>query len=332
MMLFRAPLRVSLFGGGTDYPAYYSRKPGAVIGFAIDKYIYTSVLPLTSFVEYRFRLAYSKIETVDKPAKIQHPVVRAALYMLDCGDPMDISVQADLPASSGLGSSSSFAVCVLTALHGVLGHDVTKGELAQEAIRLERDLLKEHVGDQDQYHASFGGFHRFDFIPIPSPHVGMTDLSEHGSVTEHMLLVHTGIKRWASDIAREQVRRTARGMLDQELDLMVNLTNEAEIALRDADEERRLHQIARLLRESWEIKRSLSPAISSPQIDDLYELCLRHGALAGKLCGAGGGGFFLVVVPSERRKAFIDAVGERRCVSFGIDHQGAKVLRTNDDS
>ncbi len=324
MVAVRTPLRVSLFGGGTDYPAYFSRERGAVLGFTIDKYIYLSALRLTSSVDYRYRLSYSKVETVDSVAAIQHPVLRAVLQHYGFDEPTDFSVQADLPASAGLGSSSAFTVSVINLISHLMATPRTRMELAREAIHAEQVLLRENVGVQDQLHASFGGINRFDLhgdsfrmVPI---NISGRDLQ---MLADWMVLVYTGVKRRASAVVAEQVARTSDGSLDAELREMVGFVEAAQQILEDvARRDDTPSRIGSLLHQSWQVKKRLSSRITAPEIDELYQSCLGNGAIGGKLCGAGGGGFLLMVVPPERRQRFEEAIGRRQCVRFRIDCHG----------
>jgi D-glycero-alpha-D-manno-heptose-7-phosphate kinase len=331
MVAVRTPLRVSLFGGGTDYPAYFQRTPGAVLGFTIDKYIYLSALRLTTSVDYRYRLSYSKVENVDSVGAIEHPVVRAVLQHYGFDEPTDFSVQADLPAAAGLGSSSAFTVSVINLVSHLMGTPRTRMELAREAIHTEQVLLRENVGVQDQLHASFGGINRFD-LHGDSFRIGPVNISGRDLqvLADWMVLVYTGVKRHASAIAAEQVRSTADGALDTELREMLGFVDAAQQVLEDARRrDDAPSRIGALLHQSWQVKKRLSAKVSAPQIDELYEFCLGNGAIGGKLCGAGGGGFLLMVVPPERRGALEEAVGERQCVRFQIDSQGSVLIASS---
>ena len=321
----RTPLRVSLFGGGTDYPAYFHRSPGAVLGFTIDKYIYISALPLTAVVDYRYRLSYSKIENVDSVDEIEHPVVRTVLQHYGWEEPTDFSVQADLPAAVGLGSSSAFTVSMVNLVSHLTGMPRTRMELAREAIHTEQVLLRENVGVQDQLHSSFGGINRFDLsgdgFRLTPVNISGRDLA---GLADWMVLVYTGIKRRATGIVEEQVGNTRSRAVDGELREMLALVDEAQRVLEDRE---RIGEAPRrigvLLDRSWRLKKRLSSSITAPQIDDLYDFCLANGAAGGKLCGAGGGGFLLMVVPPERRAGFEAAIGARRCVRFAVDLHGS---------
>jgi D-glycero-alpha-D-manno-heptose-7-phosphate kinase len=327
-LISRTPLRVSMFGGGTDYPGYFEREQGAVLGFAINKYIYISALQLSAFVDYKFRLSYSRIETTESADAIQHPMVRALLTHHGHTQPTDFSMQADLPASAGLGSSSAFTVGFINLLSGLNGVPRTKYELAREAIYAEQVLLKENVGIQDQLHASFGGINRFNFkgedfsvVPI---RISGADLRE---LTQWMILVYTQVKRRASKVVQEQVSNIGARTVDAQLGAMVRQVEEAQRILENGRGEGRIRDIAKILHEGWRLKKSLSSSVSLPAIDELYEQCLTNGALGGKLCGAGGGGFLLMMVPPSRRAAFKAKLGERNCVDIDVDCDGSVLLR-----
>jgi D-glycero-alpha-D-manno-heptose-7-phosphate kinase len=328
MIAVRTPLRVGLFGGGTDYPAYFRREPGAVIGFTIDKYVYLSALRLSAAVDYRYRLSYSKIENVDSVAAIQHPVVRAVLQRYGFDEPTDFSVQADLPASAGLGSSSAFTVSVIKLISHLIGVPRTPMEVAREAIEVEQVTLCENVGVQDQLHASFGGINRFD-LHDESFRVTPIDISGAGLrlLADWMVLVYTGVKRRASTVVSEQLKSTKAGLLDAELREMHGFVDAAQQLLESSGARDDMPAaIGDLLHHSWQVKKRLSPRVTAPEIDRLYEFCLANGALGGKLCGAGGGGFLLMVVPPERRESFEAAVGERLCVRFAITPHGSMLV------
>jgi D-glycero-alpha-D-manno-heptose-7-phosphate kinase len=322
----RTPLRVSLFGGGSDYPEWYRHRPGAVLGFTIDKYIYISALRLTSFVDYRYRLTYSRVEERNDIAEIQHPVVRAVLTREEFSSPMDYSIQADLPANVGLGSSSAFTVGFVRLISSLKGLSRTKLELAEVAIDIEQNALQERVGIQDQLHAAFGGLNHFTFegdrFNITPVHVSGMDLDR---LADWLVLVYTGVKRHASQVLQTQVANTIDHKVDDELEAMVKLVGEAHRILETTHGDDMPVELALLLEESWRLKKRLSPNVSTPEIDDLYERCRRAGALAGKLCGAGSGGFLLMVVPPERRAFLCEEVGVERCIDFRIEDAGSVV-------
>ncbi len=324
----RTPLRVSLFGGGSDYPDWYRHTPGAVLGFTIDKYIYISALRLPKFVDYSYRLSYSKLETGHDFAAIEHSVVREVLAKSSFTDPVDISVQADLPANSGLGSSSAFAVGFIHLLSALTGVRRTKHELADLAIDIEQNVLKERVGVQDQLHATFGGINRFDFH---GDDIAVKPLRVNGATIDQLddwlTLVYTGTKRHASATLSEQIENTASRKLDQELQAMVDLVDEGEKVFAASPPDELPHRLAELMREGWAIKRQLSSNVTSPAIDELHDFCVDNGALAAKLCGAGAGGFLLALVDPERRDGFVEALGAARCIPIRIDLSGSSMWR-----
>ncbi len=324
----RTPLRVSLFGGGTDYPSWYQRERGGVLGFTIDKYIYISALRLTSFTDYRYRLSYSRVETTQTVEEIQHPVVRAVLKRESFDEPIDCSVQADLPANTGLGTSSSFTVGFLNLIAAMKGVPRARMELARLAIEVEQNDLQERVGIQDQLHATYGGLNHFEFegdqVRVLTPHVRAETLD---ALTDWMMLVYTGQKRHASATLEEQLANTAARKVDGELREMLALVDEAHGVFENCQPDTLPLELSRLLNENWRLKRRLSSQVSNTEIDNLYDLCVSQGALSGKLLGAGGGGFLLVIVPPERRAAFIECLGRERCVPFQVAHHGSTILR-----
>ncbi len=327
MIVSRTPLRVSFFGGGTDYPEYFQRARGAVLGMAIDKYIYISALRLSSVIDYRYRVAYSRIETVTDARDLQHPVVRAVIQHFGLVDPLDISIMADLPARSGLGSSSSFTVGLLNLVHCLQKHPVTKLDLARTAVFVERELLAENVGVQDQYHAAFGGLNRFEFsagrtriepVQMTSPCLA--------ALNNSLFLVYTGVTRFASKTLDEQMQRTRDHSVDNELSHLLTLVDQAMNVLECEDPDQLLADFGAMLHEGWETKKRLSSRVSSPQIDELYEAARAAGALGGKLCGAGSGGFLLMLVPPERQPVFFEQMRNTAVIPIGMDTIGSTIL------
>lgn len=322
----RTPLRVSMFGGGTDYPEWFNDHPGAVLGFTINKYIYISSLRMSAFVDYRYRVGYSKVETVQEISEIQHPVVRAVLEREQFDTPMDYSIQADLPASTGLGSSSAFTTGFLNLISALKGTTRSKLELARLAIDTEHNLLGERVGIQDQLHAAFGGINRFDFqgdeLSIKPVQVSAEDLA---LLSEWMVLVYTGITRSASKTLDEQLDNITSAKIDDELGAMVELVDRADAVFQKQTGDALARELAELLAESWELKKRFSGKVSNPAIDELHQRCVDAGALGAKLCGAGSGGFLLVMVPPERRAELTAAVGAGSCIDFEIEHHGSLV-------
>ena len=327
LLTSRTPLRVSFFGGGTDYPEYFQRARGAVLGMGINKYTYVSALVLPNVIDYRYRVTYSSIETVADASEIRHPVVREALKHFRVEQPLHISTMTDLPSRSGLGSSSSFTVGLVNLLNLLQDRPTTKLDLARQAIFIERDLLGENVGVQDQYHAAFGGLNRFDFTadrtritPIQMSGLGQSAL------TGSLILVYTGVTRFASETLDEQMTKTRSGSADRDLSHLLALTDQAVDVLEGKDPETMLRDFGAMLHDGWETKKKLSSKVSTPEIDALYDACLAAGALGGKLCGAGAGGFLLMLVPPERQARFREAMRDSRLTPIGLDTQGSTIL------
>lgn len=327
VLITQTPLRVSLFGGGTDYPEYYERRPGAVIGLAIDKYIYIAALPLTGHQGYNFRVAYSSVEFTDNIDSIQHPVVREVLRLFDIKDKLDISIMSDLPATgSGLGSSSAFTVGFLNVAYSLTGRACTKIDLARKAIHVERVLLKENVGVQDQLHATFGGLNRFDFR---GKQISITPMQVPGEtmhiLSQSMVLVHTGIARRATAIVEEQVKATKTTNIDKDLGTLFSLVDDC-AALLEGPPNQILPALGKMLSESWYIKRSLTKAISNTAIDDLFDAIIKAGAYGAKLCGAGGGGYFLALIDPGKIADLRAAVDPLVVIPIGIDTEGSTLV------
>ncbi|MDQ2105445.1 GHMP family kinase ATP-binding protein [Azospirillum isscasi] len=324
MIISRTPFRISLFGGGTDFPKWYRAHGGAVIGGAIDKYCYISLRRLPPFFEYRHRIVYSNIEQVREVADIRHPAVRAVLGEMGMSEGLEIHHDGDLPARSGLGSSSSFTVGLLNALHAFHGRMVTKEQLAAEAIHIEQTVIGEAVGSQDQTWAAYGGLNRIDFNVDGSIDVTPLIMNRvrREALQSHLVLYFTGLSRYASDIEKDKIAN-----LDaceaQLLDMRAMVDEAASIL---GDPRRDLADLGRLLHESWMLKRTLSPGVSNPAIDELYETALGAGALGGKLLGAGGGGFLLLFVPPERQDGLRKRLEAFTAVKFRFDNAGSKIV------
>lgn len=323
----RTPLRVSFFGGGTDYPDYFHRRPGAVVGMAIDRYIYVSALKLSDIIDYKYRVSYSRLERTKSHAEIEHPVVRAVLGHYSIDDALDISIQSDLPASSGMGSSSSFTVGLVNLAAALKKRSMTRLDLSREAIHVEQVLLQENVGVQDQLHASFGGMNRFDFV---DGRIRITPVQMSAPCQEHLLaslvLVYTGRTRFASEVVADQVAATRDKKIDRELSHLLALVSQAVDVLESGDPDSMLKDFGAMMHEGWQTKRKLSAGVSSPEIDALYDAALAAGATGGKLCGAGGGGFLLMVVPSHARARFEEAMNGACLIPVGMDRQGSVIL------
>jgi D-glycero-alpha-D-manno-heptose-7-phosphate kinase len=323
VIITRTPYRMSFFGGGTDYPVWFREHGGAVIGTTIDKYCYISCRYLPPFFEHRSRVVYSKIENVQSNTDIVHPAVRGVLTTLGVEAGVEIHHDGDLPARTGIGSSSAFTVGLLHAVQALRGVMPTRMELAREAIRIEQDVLGESVGCQDQVLAAFGGLLRVDFEPDGAIRVAPLVLppSRLETLESHLLLFFTGFARTASDIAREQITRTP--LLGRELAALRGLVDDAQRLLCSTAE---LTEFGRLLHEAWQVKRSLTSQVSTQQIDGIYDRAQRAGALGGKLMGAGGGGFMLLFAEPDRHAAVRTALDGLLEVPFRFDRGGSELV------
>jgi D-glycero-alpha-D-manno-heptose-7-phosphate kinase len=323
MIICRTPYRVSLFGGGTDYPGWYRRHGGAVLAATIDKYCYLTCRHLPPFFEHRIRVVYRKIEACRTLDEVSHPTVRETLRFLGVDRGVELHHDGDLPARSGMGSSSAFTVSLLNALHALKGEMATKQQLAREAIHIEQDVLGETVGSQDQVLAAHGGLRHVRFHPDGEIEVGPVVLppGRLAELRSYLLLVYTGIARTAADVAKSYVpgldarRRQLRMMkdfVDEALGVLTGGVN--------------LVPIGELLHEAWLAKRSLSPIVSNPEVDDLYDRARSAGAIGGKLTGAGGGGFLLLFAPPDRHADILAALDDRIHVPFEFDTGGSQII------
>lgn len=322
MIITSTPFRMSFFGGGTDREDFFNEYGGAVLSTTFDKYCYVTVRHLPRFFEYRSELAYSKTEKVSSYGEIQHPLIRNAMRMLDIHE-IHLSYDADLPARSGLGTSSSFAVGMLSAFYSLKGKYVDKRRLADEAIYLERVLCRETGGWQDQIAASFGGLNRINFSKEGyevKPVIISPERKER--LNENLLLFFTGFTRFSSEIQAVN----AQGGADRNAQLreMLNLVDDAERVLTDKAAD--LDDFGRLLDYTWRLKRQTGCAVSTDSIDGLYAKGIAAGALGGKLLGAGGGGFLLFYVRPEKRHAVLEALKDLLHVPFQFENSGTRVV------
>jgi D-glycero-alpha-D-manno-heptose-7-phosphate kinase len=323
MIISRTPFRISFFGGGTDYPEWYLKHGGAVLATTIDKYCYINCRYLPPFFEHRYCIVYSKVEHCQTVDEILHPAVRESLRYLDVRRGVEIHHDADIPARSGIGSSSAFSVGLLNALYALKGQMVSKHRLAMESVHLEQDILKETVGSQDQVLAAYGGlnqivFHRNGEIIVTPITVGADRRNELAS---HLMLFYTGIRRTASVIAESFVPGIDHRR--RQLRIMKDLVDES-ISIVSGD--RDILEFGELLHEAWLAKRSLSTTISNPDIDALYDAARAAGALGGKLVGAGGGGFFLLFVPPSKQRDVRDTLSTLIHVPFKFEFSGSQII------
>ena len=324
MVITKTPFRISFFGGGTDYPVWYRKNGGAVLSTSINKYCYIYTRHLPPFFNYKYRIRYTKREEVNKTEEIQHPSVRACLNFMNFDDGIEMVHTSDIPAMSGIGSSSAFTVGFLNSLYALAEKPITKKDLALNAIHVEQDLIGENVGSQDQTAAAFGGFNRIDFLPHGDITVSPVAISSKRlrDLEKHLMLFFTGFVRNASDIAAEQIKNTPNK--EVELKKMRGMVDEAVRILKDEHSE--LDDFGRLLHESWLLKPGLASKISNSLIDQIYDDAFRAGALGGKVLGAGGGGFVLFFVPPERRERVKKELGKMLHVPFNFENGGSQVL------
>jgi D-glycero-alpha-D-manno-heptose-7-phosphate kinase len=324
LIITRTPLRISFFGGGTDYPVWYREHGGAVLSTTIDKSCYITSRWLPPFFEYHSRISYSKVENVGRNSQIEHPSVRACLQFMGIDDGVEVHHVADLPARTGLGTSSAFTVGFLLGLYALKDQMRDKYALTADAIHVERDLLQEAVGAQDQASCAHGGFNRITFHTNDAIEVKriMASPSRLAELEQYLALYFTGFSRTASEIAKEQLKATPHRQ--RELMEMLQMVDEAEDIVTSPN--RSLKEFGRLLHEGWQIKRTLTQRISNSNIDEIYEAGRSAGALGGKLLGAGGGGFMLFFVPPERKEALRRRLKNLLCVPFSFSNRGSDVV------
>ncbi len=322
MIITQTPFRMSFFGGGTDFSGFYNEHGGAVISTTFDKYCYVTVRHLPRFFEYKTHLTYSKTEQVNSYEEIQHPAIRNAMKWLDMHE-IRLTYESDLPARSGLGTSSSFAVGMLEAFYALKGKYADKRKLADDAIHLERTLCNEAGGIQDQIAASFGGFNRINFSRdgyTVSPVI--ISPARKAALNDNLLLFFTGFSRFSSDIQKT----TEKSMKDKTAQLieMYHLVDDAEKIL--TDETVSIDEFGKLLDYTWKLKRGISSGITTDAIDEQYEKAMNAGALGGKLLGAGGGGFLLFYVPKYKQEAVKNALHGQLHVPFRFENDGTKII------
>ncbi|MDD5109534.1 MAG: kinase [Candidatus Omnitrophica bacterium] len=324
MIITRTPLRISFFGGGTDYPAWYDKNGGSVLSTTINKYCYISCRYLPPFFNHKYRIRYVEREEVQVVDEIKHPSVRECIRFMNVGHGIEMVHTSDIPARSGVGSSSAFTVGFLQALNALKGKMSSKRQLARDAIYVEHNLIKENVGAQDQVAVAFGGLNKIDFggddvfyvypVTIPRERIDLFQT--------HLMLFFTGFSRNASDIAGEQIRKTSelkkelqeiKGMVDAAIDILNSQTRD-------------IKDFGKLLHESWLIKRSLTPMISSDEINSIYDISRKAGALGGKLLGAGGGGFILLFAEPAVQIKIKEKLKNILHVPFTFEKLGSQVI------
>jgi len=324
MIITRTPYRVSFFGGGTDYPAYYLKHGGKVLGTAIDKYCYLNIRKLPPFFDHKYRIVYSKMENVNSIEEITHPSVRETLKYLKIDYGVSIHHDGDIPARSGMGSSSAFTVGLLNSLYALEGKVISKRDMAFEAINIEQELIKEHVGSQDQVFAAYGGLNVINFLAngeiVVEPIIMTPDKFE--DFENKFMLFFTGFSRTADKIAADKIKNLPNN--GASLSRMKDLVDEGYKIL--ISKNRDLREFGELLSENWKLKKTLSVKISMPEIDEMYEIAIKNGAIGGKLLGAGGGGFIVFYVEPENKLKVEIALKKYLHVPFKFDFDGSRII------
>lgn len=323
MIISRTPFRISFFGGGSDYPAWYRKYGGSVLVTTINKYCYLSCRYYPPFFEHKFRIVYIKSEDCKTVEEVSHPAVREILRYLKWDRGLEIHHVGDLPARGGMGSSSSFTVGLLHALYGMQGRMLSKKQLAMESIHVEQDILSETVGSQDQVSTAYGGLNHVLFQENGEIVVKPMTVSQDRihQLESHLMLFYTGIKRTASDVAQSYVNNI-EGKKKQ-METMAGLVDES-IAILSSD--RDILDFGRLLHEAWKIKCSFSDRVSNATVDEIYAKAVSAGAIGGKIAGAGGGGFMVLFVPPERRGRVREGLKNLVHVPFRFEGHGSQII------
>jgi D-glycero-alpha-D-manno-heptose-7-phosphate kinase len=327
MIITRTPLRISFCGGGTDLASYYLSRQGEVVSTALNKYVYITINRLSPYFENRILLKYSESELVDTVNEIRHPIIREAMKLTGVVESVEIASMADIPAGTGLGSSSTYAVGLLHALHAFKGEYVSASQLAREACRIEIELLNDPIGKQDQYIAAYGGLCDIRFNADESVFVDPVICSSdtRRALQNNLLIFYTGLTRRAGDILEVQKAVTDHKM--EVLDRMKEMCGRILEVLRDG---RSLNILGEILHEGWLCKRTLVTEISNDLINDYYGKAIQAGAIGGKLLGAGGGGFLLFYVEPQNQARVRNALKNLQELPFGFEPQGSKVIYISD--
>lgn len=327
MIITKTPFRMSFFGGGTDIEEHFNFNKGAVLSTTFDKYCYVNVRHLPSFFDYSTELSYSKIERVSKIEDIEHPAIREAMKYLKMQD-IRLTYEADLPARSGLGTSSSFAVGMLSAFYALKGEYASKKQLADDAIFLERVLCNESGGWQDQIATAYGGLNRIDFYNGEyrvNPIIISKDRKR--KLNDNLMLFFTGFSRYSSTI-----QKSTKKLIDDKKEILNEMYQMVDEAERILTQDKSLDEFGELLNYSWKLKKALNKEISTNPIDELYETAIKAGALGGKLLGAGGGGFLLFYVKPEKQELVRKSLEKLLYIPFEFENEGTKVLYYSPES
>ena len=326
MIISRTPYRISLFGGGSDYPNWnsISGKKGSVLGFAINKYSYISLRYSPLFLKYKYRIYYSKTELVNQLNKIRHPAVRNIIKEMKIKQGLEIQHHGDLPARTGVGSSSSFSVGLINSLYALNNKKISKNKLASTAIHIEQNVIKENVGSQDQVWASYGGFNRIDFYKKNKFKVKNLIINQHkiDKLLNNFILIYTGISRYSDDLAKNIIQNLSSNI--KNISMMIDMVNEAENILINKNKD--IDEIGELLDHYWKIKKKLSNTITLDKIEDIYHKAKKAGAIGGKLLGAGSGGFMLLYVNQKNKSKVYEKLNKLIKIDIQVDLKGSIIL------
>ena len=326
MIISRTPYRISLFGGGSDYPSWnkISGKKGSVLGFAINKYSYISARSAPLFFKDKYRIAYSKIELTNKLNDIKHPAVKNIIKELKINQGIEIQHHGDLPARTGVGSSSSFSVGLINCLYALRDQKISKKKLAKTAIHIEQNIIKENVGSQDQVWSSYGGFNRIDFYKNNKFKVKNLSLNKKriDKLLNNFILVYTGITRYSNNLAKNIINNLTKNI--DNISAMIDMVTEAEKIL--LSQKRNIDEIGELLNSYWTIKKKLSNTITLNYIEEIYDKAIKSGAIGGKLLGAGSGGFLLLYVNDKNKSKVYQKLNKFIKLSIKVDYNGSVIL------
>jgi D-glycero-alpha-D-manno-heptose-7-phosphate kinase len=324
LIISKTPFRISFFGGGTDHPSWFREHGGKVIATTFDKYCYISIRNLPPFFDHKYRVVYSKIENVKSISELKHPAVREVLKYFDAKNGLEIHHDGDLPARSGLGSSSSFTVGLVNALNALEGKNKSSYELASTAIHIEQNLINECVGSQDQISAAYGGFNQIEFFNDETFSVEplLINLARKKALNDHLMLFFTGISRFSSDVSKSQIENMSN--CAAQMHELYAIAEEGASILTRPDIP--LEEFGKLLDKAWQNKRSLSDKISNNSIDSVYEAAKKAGAIGGKVLGAGGGGFILFFVNPENQEKVKKTLSKLTYVPFNFENTGSQIV------
>lgn len=324
MIITRTPFRISFFGGGTDLPDYYTKHGGAVLSTTIDKYLYITCRKLAPYWNYKHQLKYgSANEEVNEIDEIKHPSIRETMRFFNIDYGLDLHYNTDIPARSGMGTSSAFTVGLVNALYGLEGKMTSKRRLAAEAIHIEQDLIAEAVGSQDQIAAAFGGLNHITFKKDGGFFVSPVTVSKsrREELENHLVLIFTGFQRFASDIEKDKISN-----LDKKQEVLARMSELTEKAVDILNNDEDICEFGKLMNDAWQLKKSLSDKVSTDEIDKIYETGLRNGAIGGKLLGAGGGGFMLFFCEPEKQAQLFSAMNGYFNIPFQFEGNGSQVI------